>query len=493
MSKQMSKKIRDTKSKVWKAQWAWGLALLFGLWGCNNDVPRPAGVQSNILIIEQGAQILAPDVSSFLYSLRVTDGSTSTNNHPTEVSWSSSAPQVATVRHDGLLQINGPGVCMLTAQGKFANETLTASVPLKIAYPEPFRVSPALVSLFSGEAQKLETIFFASPHTSFSYKSLNTAVAAVNSIGLVSGKQAGFTSIRVTGKSATGYLSIDVPVQVWDKPQASRNVAYISMAPGAFKGFKGENVVFTPKAYSVTGSVIDGAAFTFQSSNPSVVTVEANGKATILAPGRAKITAASGGVLREAFIEAIDETAIIVESAGTNVAPGSVKNFTAKLINTRTGEILETPQFTWGLRKISTGYEGSLLDAGVVQSGAGSADSSSAYINAISGNLIGTAQINVLSSLIVDCGESDPDVDTVLISNTSPINLTTGGAPVALNFRIQGYDGQPVDYVTPRFMSEDPSVAVVSEEGKIYAVGAGVTQITVCVGTEKAVVQVSVN
>lgn len=139
----------------------------------------------------------------------------------------------------------------------------------------------------------------------FTYTSNNTSVATVSASGVVTGVSTGTTSIQI---AANGIVKT-VPVTV-SKEQISLTSLSISPKSNQMK-------VGDEKTLTITKKPADaGDVITFTSSNPSVATVDSNGKIVALSDGTTTITASAGNltdtatvtVIRDATKEDIEAT-----------------------------------------------------------------------------------------------------------------------------------------------------------------------------------------
>jgi len=124
------------------------------------------------------------------------------------------------------------------------------------------------------------------------YKSTDETVASVNSTGLVTGVSEGDAGIKISNETDFVYVKIHVGEASGKKIEGTLSV-YLPIKD--LNLYIGENYTVSAKAM-VNGKEVEGATFTFESSNPSVASV-ADGKVSALASGSAiiKVTANSEG------------------------------------------------------------------------------------------------------------------------------------------------------------------------------------------------------
>ena len=119
-----------------------------------------------------------------------------------------------------------------------------------------------------------------------SWSSGDTAVATVDSAGLVTAVGVG----RTTVTARWGSLSGEATVEVKRRPRVVVSPSGGALAPG-------ETLQLVAQLYDEVGNAVKGAAFTWSSSSASVATVDSSGRVKGLALGRVTITATlrSGG------------------------------------------------------------------------------------------------------------------------------------------------------------------------------------------------------
>ncbi len=122
----------------------------------------------------------------------------------------------------------------------------------------------------------------------FAWQSSAMAVASVDpGTGLVTAVAQGEATISASVDGKTGQASILVAQQV----------STVEVTPGTpTLTAIGANQQFTAVAKDAAGAVVNGVGFLWISSDPSVATVDATGKATAKAPGTTTVTAAALGV-----------------------------------------------------------------------------------------------------------------------------------------------------------------------------------------------------
>ena len=197
------------------------------------------------------------------------------------VSWSSSNTSVATVTNEGVVLAVAAGTSTITATA--GGKTATCSITVTVAVTSISLDQPSL-NLIKGETKALNATITPNDATdkTITWKSNNAEIASVDNYGLVTGTGNGTTTIIATcgGKSASCNVTVTVPVS-----SVTLNKTELSLLEGT-----SETLVATVNPSDATEKTVS-----WNSSNPSVATVDNNGKVTAVASGNATITASCGG------------------------------------------------------------------------------------------------------------------------------------------------------------------------------------------------------
>lgn len=156
-------------------------------------------------------------------------------------------------------------------------------------------ITPATTALQQGDTLRFQAAFYDIfgvhvPDITFSWESSDTRIAAVDAAGLVMGEQVG--QVHITAL-AEGVASMPALLTVVGDPN---QVAQVVVEPDTLSLSLGESHTFTASALNLDGAPLSGKQFTWSSSNPEVVTVDADGRVTALVSGIAGITATTEGV-----------------------------------------------------------------------------------------------------------------------------------------------------------------------------------------------------
>jgi uncharacterized protein YjdB len=228
------------------------------------------------------------------------------------VTYSSSAPSVATVSSAGVVTALAPGSATVTvaSEGRTAGTAITV-VPVPVA---AVTVTPAIRTLQVGQlvplsATPADSLGLPLAGRTVAWQSSGPAVATVNGAGVVTGVGVGTTTITATAEGRSGAAAITVGAQP---------VASLSLSPATATLLMGRTLALTATPRDSAGTVLAGRTITWASSAPSVATVSASGVVTGISVGTATITAASEGRTASAAI-----TVSVAPVASLAISPAS--------------------------------------------------------------------------------------------------------------------------------------------------------------------------
>lgn len=224
-------------------------------------------------------------------------------NNPSLI-WESSDEEIATVEN-GVVTPVKPGSCEITAICQ-ANEDITARVKVNvIRLAERIDFFCRIPDLFAGERLRVFATVTPADTTDKSviWSSSDEKIATINEYGVITAVSAGnvqLTAAAADGSGVTACFSLRVVEEI-SEIRLDRSFARLEI-----------NEEITLVAEVLPEFAYDKSV-KFESSNPQVATVDANGKVTALANGKATITAttADGN-----FIETAE---IVVEKLPTGI------------------------------------------------------------------------------------------------------------------------------------------------------------------------------
>ncbi|MDE6523115.1 MAG: Ig-like domain-containing protein, partial [Muribaculaceae bacterium] len=223
-------------------------------------------------------------------NLSLTEGETATltatiapeNATDKSVTWTSSDASIATVSDKGVVTAVKTGTATITAtsaNGKTA--TCTVTVAANIISVESISISESELSLTEGETATLTATIAPENATdkSVTWSSSDEAVATVSADGVVTAIKAGtaiITAASSNGKTATCEVTV-LPILVES----------LTIDPTTWSGVEGSE--FTIKATVLPENAADKTV-TFESSDTSIATVDAEGNVKVLKEGSCVIT-----------------------------------------------------------------------------------------------------------------------------------------------------------------------------------------------------------
>ena len=253
---------------------------------------------SAAVTVEQAVRAVAvtPAADTLLAAgdtLRLTAAASDANGHAiagAEFSWASGDTAVATVDAAGLVT----GVTAGEVEIAAASSGATGSAALVVADPAPtaMAVTPdTLVLTALGQTAQLaaevqDQIGRVMEGVLVFWSSADTAVAAVDSAGLVTAIGGGSATIVATAGEISGTAAVTV----------MQSAGSIVVSPRADTVALGDTLRLAAEALDSNGHAVAGAEFRWSSSDPSVATVDDSGLVRGQAEGKAAITAAAGGV-----------------------------------------------------------------------------------------------------------------------------------------------------------------------------------------------------
>ena len=131
------------------------------------------------------------------------------------VTWTSSNTAIATVNASGLVSAVSVGTTTITVKTVDGNKTATSAITVAAIPVASVSVSPTTASLYAGNTQQLSATISPSNATNknVTWSSSNTAIATVNSSGLVTAVSAGIATITATtqdgNKTATATITVN--------------------------------------------------------------------------------------------------------------------------------------------------------------------------------------------------------------------------------------------------------------------------------------------
>ena len=222
---------------------------------------------------------------------------TTDSPYDSRVTWTSSAPAVATVNSHGVVTAQAAGTATITASASGISGTAAITVN---AGPTLISISLDITSATLNVGQTVDITSTANwsngtstvPWDShLTWTSSAPSVATVNAGGVVTGVAAGTTTITASqgGVFRTAVITVSA---------TAPTLTSITLNPPSAAGTGGQTMDITATGHFSDGSTVTpyDAQVTWTSSAPSVATVNAAGLVTAIWRGTAIITASKGGL-----------------------------------------------------------------------------------------------------------------------------------------------------------------------------------------------------
>ncbi len=314
--------------------------------------------------------------------------------------------------------------------------------------------------------------------STLSFSSSNTAVATVDSTGLVTSVSAGIAQITVTAVNGTTTLTTNTVVTV--TPMITPVLTTVTVSPATSSIMVGGTQLLTVSTKDQNGNAI-GATSTFSSSNTAVATVNSTGMVTGVGSGTTTITVTS-----------MNGTTTVTGTSVITVTPV-----------VQTTPVLTTVMVTPATASVATGGDtlqltaspkdqfGNAISATVTFSSSNPAMATVNNSGLVTGVASGTVTITAtaMNGSITVTGTSVITVVPVLVPEATTVTVTPVtstimvGGTQQLTITVSDLDGDATT-TSSTFSSSNPLVATVSSTGMVTGVGAGTVTITATVVSE---------
>ena len=425
-------------------------------------------VRAGELVVEPNAVITA--VGEQLQFSATTRSGASASASGRAVSWTSSDTKIATVDASGNVTAVGAGDVTLTASAGSQQGSAVMTVRQKDIIA--IRVTPTSSSVYSGTTEQLAATAYDEGGRALAlpsgakWSSSNSTSLSVDDHGVVIGKSAGSSvvSVRVGSRSATASVNV-LPVPV----------AAVTLTLGSSTLEPGQTTSTTAVLADASGNALVGRTVAYQSSNPALATVNSNGVVTALAKGSVTITAISEGKTGEAPLTVAAKTVATI-AVTPNPASATVGQ-TAQLSATATdaqGGAMTGRTFTW---VSSAPAIATVNAAGLVTAIAPGTATISVTADGVTGQSAFTVTAVTAASIAVT-----PTSSTMPVSGTTQLVATAYDA-----------SGSPLTSRVPTWSSSNPTIATVSNSGRVTGVSQGNATITASVDGKTANAAIAVS
>ena len=470
------------------------IALSFG--SCKQEIVDNDANQ--LLIIDQGAVSIDPNMSiNYTASLVNLNGQISAASN---VSWSSSNTDVATISSSGSVSISQTGISTIQASVEVGGVTLTAEVPLSVVVPGLFAVSPsAILGDINFPDIPLECIYLGTGSTSYGFQSSNTSVATVSSSGVVSFVGAGSCEITVTANGLSGNPTIIVPVLVLGTTTIDLPVTRIAINPTSYAMLKSESQQFSAKAYNKNNEE-QNVTIDWEVEDPAIASVDANGTITPLAIGDTYVKASAKGISARAALTVVPSKLLIVDPYFVSKPAGQTQQFTVQQHNVSRvngeltlGAATAASNITWEIPSFGiSAFDIATIDNnGLATIKSDATPGLSTVVLAYDPNdqelEPGIAILEVPfgsgGGTGCNCGTQDAAAASINLTSSSTVNLSFGGQS-QIQAAVLDATGNTLSTAAIVYCSDNTSIAEVNINGEISATGfgTGTANITVCNG-----------
>ena len=196
--------------------------------------------------------------------------------------------------------------------------TDTTTTTAAAAQSQSFTLSASSMKIAKGRKTTLDA---KGGSGNFEWRSSDSAVAEVTSVGVVNGKKAGTATVTVTDTKSKKYMTCKVEVVLTD-------YRFIFLSETSKKLEQGQSFTLTGRTEP------EGGKFTYKSSDSSVATVDQSGNVKAVKAGTATITASdkTGIITRECKVTVTAKGSVsfmrssVTVQAGSSVSVGISKN-----------------------------------------------------------------------------------------------------------------------------------------------------------------------
>lgn len=381
------------------------------------------------------------------------------------VSWTSSAPGVATIDSSGMVRGVAAGSTTVTGSMNGVTGSATVTVTANAKTVSSIAITPANPNVSAGATEQMTATATyndgstANVTSTATWKSGNLAVATVNTAGLVTAVAAGNATITASLNGVTGSTTVAVSVPV-------KTLSSLAITPANPKITAGGTQQLTATATYNDGSTANvTATATWRSGNSAAATVNAAGVVTAVAAGNATISATLSGITASTTVTVTAAVKTLSSIAITPVNPtvtaGNTQQLTATATysDSSTANVTATATWTSANSAVAT-----VNPAGTVTAVAAGSTAVTASLNGVSGSTTVTVPApKTLSSIAVTSSNS-----SVAMGSTQQLTATATYS-----------DGSTANVTTTAvWTASNGDVASVNATGLLSGVAAGSTTIT---------------
>ena len=298
------------------------------------------------------------------------------------VTWASSAAAVATVDASGLVTAVADGSATITATAGSASGSATVLVAQEVT---AVAVAPDTATVVGGDTLRLAaTATDANGHivpaVEFAWASADTAVAVVDTSGLVTGVDTGQAEVMAAAAGATGRAELTVVAPAPTTVAVTPDTLVLTAL--------GLTAQLTTEVRDQVGRVMDGVPVAWSSADTTIAVVDSSGLVRAAGSGAVTITAGTSEVSGDALVTVMQSVgSVTVSPPADTIALGDTLRLMAEALDAN-GHVVDGALFTWSS---SNGLAAPVNASGRVR---GFAEGTTT-ITATAGDASGTSEITV--------------------------------------------------------------------------------------------------
>ena len=377
-----------------------------------------------------------------------------------KVSWTSLAPNVATVSGTGQVTGVSAGSASIRATVLNSNASATVTVTQPAVASVQIDPSPATVKLFgTGTISAIARDAQNNPITgrAVTWQSVTPGIVSVSASGVLTGIALGQGTVTATIDGISGFAVVTV---------GPAGVASVAVTLDTARLTPGQPAQASAIMRDVQNNVLGGRAVSYSSSSPAIATVNPSSGAVVgVAPGTTQITATSEGIAGARTLTVVPPVASVTITipAGPPASPGTVVNATAVLRDAQ-GNTLTGRPVSWLSNNPAIATVSPLGVITAVSPGVST-------IIASSEGQQGSLQFTVQA----------PPVATVTVSLGGSTSLSVGASRTA-TYTARDAQGNVLVNRAAQWHSSNPAVATVHQiSGLMTGISFGITNITATV------------
>lgn len=436
--------------------------------GCNDDeVVAPARVRA-VAVAPAAATIEIGESVQLTATVTTARARTST-----EVTWASSAPNVATVSDDGEVIGVAEGTAVINAKSVADPSKLAAaSIAVTAGNVRTVVVEPNPANVVRGKTLQLKAVARNGSLAKVEGRPIawiteNPQIATVSETGLITAIAFGTTEVRATIDGITGIAALNVGVGAVDAV----------IVPASMTIVLGETAQLEARPMDAAGNVVSQADVNWLSEAPSIVSVSDDGEVTGLALGTALIKARAQNAEAQVAV-----TVVAPWTLGMAPRPAELEvGKTAQLVATvRDGGAIVTAPITW------------LSDNPALAT-----VSANGLVTAVAP---GAAPVAIVARTIQNGTRVVADTVKILIkaSPVGSLTVTVANATIEVGETIVAtaviYDkvGGVLTDRAVTWSSDKPAIAAVNANGEVTGVAAGTAKLTAACDGFTATIEIKV-